>query len=341
MKRQQFFTTLVISIFALISNVGFAVEVNEQVEVSKPAQAVEAKVEKLTAIEYLQLMQAAYNEKNYEILYLNGLQNQIEPKQLIHGVIDGKELSYFRYLNGVMRESLQYSGKVSYFEQGAQAYTLESAQDRSVFANIANFDYSIGQNSYEYIILGKGRIAGKRAIAIRMISRDDYRYSYVVWLDIDSYLPLQLDTLDKSNIILEQVMVVSLVVTEQVNPWLEKLSQQQLPQVLHLNKPSPGHASLWKVNWLPTGFKVVKDDLHNLVMKENEPVSYIMINDGIVSVSIYISTKKIALAEKQKIIQRGATVLYTSQKNNIEYNVVGDIPVITAKRLIESITRVQ
>ncbi|WP_028864652.1 MucB/RseB C-terminal domain-containing protein [Psychromonas aquimarina] len=340
MKRQQFFTTLIISISALISNVGFAAEVNEQVEVSKTVQAVETK-ETLTAIEYLQLMQAAYNEKNYEILYLNSLQNQIEPKQLIHGVIDGEGLAYFRYLNGIMRESLQYSGKVSYFEQGAQAYTLESAQDRSVFANIANFDYSKGQNSYEYIILGKGRIAGKRAIAIRMISRDEYRYSYVVWLDTDSYLPLQLDTLDKSNLILEQVMVVSLVVTEQVNPWLEKLSQQQLPQVLHLHKPSPEQASLWKVNWLPTGFKVVKDDQHNLVMKENEPVSYIMINDGIVSVSIYISAKKIALAEKQKIIQRGATVLYTYQNNDIEYNVVGDIPIITAKRLIESISRVQ
>jgi sigma-E factor negative regulatory protein RseB len=75
-------------------------------------------------------------------------------------------------------------------------------------------------------------------------------------------------------------------------------------------------------------------------MYKNEPVSYIMLNDGIVSVSIYISAKKITLDEQQKIIQRGATVLYTSQKGDVEVNIVGDIPVVTAKRLIESVAKV-
>ena len=85
----------------------------------------------------------------------------------------------------------------------------------------------------------------------------------------------------------------------------------------------------------------MKSDQHKLVMHENEPVSYIMLNDGIVSVSIYISAKKVALDEKQKIIQRGATVLYTYQRDDVEINVVGDIPVVTAKRLIESVSKVK
>ena len=328
---------LVATLLILSSHLVFAIEGDSSVNFS------EVNVEKkevLTAIEYLQLMQKSYKELNYDLLYLNSLQNQVDPKQLIHGVIDKQEIAYFRYLNGAMRESLQFSGKISYFEQGTQAYSLQSTHNRSVFANIANFDFVDGQNSYEYIILGKGRIAGKQTIAIRMVSKDEYRYSYIVWLDINSYLPLRLDTLNKSNLILDQVMVVSLHITETVNPWLEKLSQKQLPQLLHLPQPSQQQASQWKVNWLPTGFKVVKNDQHKLVMYENEPVSYIMLNDGIVGVSIYISTKKIALNERQKIIQRGATVLYTYQKDDIEVNVVGDIPVVTAKRLIESVAKV-
>jgi sigma-E factor negative regulatory protein RseB len=264
----------------------------------------------------------------------------VDPKQLIHGVFNSQEIAYFRYLNGSMRESLQFNGKISYFEQGMQAYSLESTHDRSVFANIANFDFINGKNSYEYIILGKGRIAGKKAIAVRMVSKDDYRYSYIVWLDVNSYLPLRLDTLNKSNLILDQVMVVSLHITDSINPWLLKLTEQELPQLVHLPEPLPQSASKWKVDWLPTGFEVVKDDQHKLVMYENEPVSYIMLNDGIVRVSIYISTKKISLENKQKIIQRGSTVLYTYQKDDVELNVVGDIPVATAKKLIESVTKV-
>ena len=337
MKLKPLFAMLVATLLILSSHLVFAIEGDSSVNFS------EVNVEKkevLTAIEYLQLMQKSYKELNYDLLYLNSLQNQVDPKQLIHGVIDKQEIAYFRYLNGAMRESLQFSGKISYFEQGTQAYSLQSTHNRSVFANIANFDFVDGQNSYEYIILGKGRIAGKQTIAIRMVSKDEYRYSYIVWLDINSYLPLRLDTLNKSNLILDQVMVVSLHITETVNPWLEKLSQKQLPQLLHLPQPSQQQASQWKVNWLPTGFKVVKNDQHKLVMYENEPVSYIMLNDGIVGVSIYISTKKIALNERQKIIQRGATVLYTYQKDDIEVNVVGDIPVVTAKRLIESVAKV-
>ena len=333
MKFRVYFLTLVTGLLAFIASAAFAVQSTQTVETSK------AKKEGLTAIAYLQHMQIAYKNLNYEILYLNNLKNTVEPKQLIHGVIDQQEIAYFRYLNGAMRESLQYLGKISYFEQGSQAYTLQSTQSQSVFANITNFDYDKGLASYEYMILGKGRIAGKTAMAVRMISKDQYRYSYIIWIDIDSYLPLRLDTLNNENIILEQIMVVSLQVSEQINPWLESLSHQQLPELIHLPKPENLQASLWKVAWLPSGFKVVKNDQHKLVMYQNEPVSYIMLNDGIVSVSIYISATKTALDDKeQKIIQRGATVLYTYQKNNVEINVIGEIPVATAKRLIESIS---
>jgi len=335
MKLLLHFKTLITGVFILIASAAFSVQAIE----ASNDQTV--KKDDLTAIEYLQLMQMAYKNLNYEILYLNNLKNTVEPKQLLHGVINQEEIAYFRYLNGAMRESLQYLQKISYFEQGSQPYTLQSTRNQSVFANIANFDYDKGLESYEYIILGKGRIAGKTAMAIRMISKDQYRYSYIVWVDLDTHLPLRLDTIDNSNIILDQIMVVSLKVSEKVNPWLESLSNQKLPELFHISQTSNLQGSLWKVDWMPAGFNVVKDDQHQLVMYENEPVSYIMLNDGIVSVSIYISAKKTILAQQQKTIQRGATVLYTDQKNNFEINVIGEIPVATAKRLIDSISMVE
>ncbi|MEH6453959.1 MAG: MucB/RseB C-terminal domain-containing protein [Psychromonas sp.] len=337
MKRNLFFVTLVSGLFVLISS---ATHASEVAEINSTAAVETHKEAPLTAFQFLQLMQTAYKELNYELLYLNNLQNQVEPKQLIHGVIEDQEIAYFRFLNGAMRESLHYSGKTSYFEQGSQAYTLQSTFNQSVFANIANFDYEQGKNSYEYIILGNGRIAGKKAIAIRMISKDKYRYSYVVWLDIETHLPLRLDTLNESNVMLEQVMVVSLQVTEDINPWLESLTSQQLPEILHLPQNSE-QVSAWELDWLPTGFSVVKNDLHKLVMHENEPVSYIMINDGIVTVSIYISGKKMQSQEKPQIIKRGAMVVYTDQTNDIEVNIVGEIPVATAQRLVESVVKVK
>ena len=293
-----------------------------------------------SAIEYLQMMQQAYQTTNYELIYLGSLLKQLEPMQLIHGVVDGKEVTYFRYLNGAIRESLQYDGAISYFEQGTPAYTLQSQHNRHVFANMAHFDYQKGQNNYDYIILGKGRIAGKKSIAIRMISKDEYRYSYVIWCDLQSFLPLRLDTLTPANVLLDQLMVVSLNRSESANPWLVKLTENNRPEIVHIRESATDNRSQWELSWLPVGFTVVKQDQHKLLMNDNEPVSYIMIDDGIVNASIYISVKKLALDEKQKLIRRGATVLYTEQHGNIEINVVGDIPAITAKRLVESLTLV-
>jgi len=333
MNRHLLLRLMVATTLLLFSQLGMAIEANssnkvllEKKEGSSPS-----------AIEYLKNMQVAYSQKNYEVLYLSSLQQQLEPMQLIHGNVDGQEVSYFRYLNGVIRESLQYAGKISYFEQGKPAYTLQSRHNRSIFANIAQFDYEQGKQSYNYVILGKGRIAGKQAIAIRMISKDEYRYSYVIWCDIDSALPLRLDTLSQSNIVLEQIMVVSLNVSDEINPWLLKLTQNTLPEMVHIPESTTDNSSKWKVTWLPTGFSVVKDDQHKLMMHENTPVSYILLDDGITNVSIYISKKQLFLDEKQKLIRRGATVLYTEQRGEIEINVVGDIPVTTAKRLVESV----
>jgi sigma-E factor negative regulatory protein RseB len=337
MKSKRLFIIFFTFICVVSSHLAFAAENNSA---NNDSAVSSEKQRPSTALEYLQFMQNSYKGLNYELIYLNSLQNQVYPKQLIHGVINNQEIAYFRYLNGAMRESLHFAGKTSYFEQGSQAYSLLSTRNRSVFANIANFDLVKGKSSYEYIILGKGRIAGKQSIAIRMSSKDEYRYSYIIWLDVDSYLPLRLDTLNRANLILAQIMVVSLHLTETVNPWLEKLSKQQLPQLLHLSQVAQQQATKWRVDWLPVGFKVIKSDQHKLVLYKNEPVSYIMLNDGIVDVSIYIAAKKIPLEEKQKVVQHGATMVYTQQKGAIEVNVVGDIPVVTAKRLVESVSKV-
>jgi sigma-E factor negative regulatory protein RseB len=332
MNRHALFSAIVASVFLLFTSLTAAIEADKKVSESIAQQTTPT-----SAVEYLLHMQQAYQTKNYEILYLSSLQKQLEPMQLIHGIVDGQEASYFRYLNGVIRESLQYDGKISYFEQGRPGYTIESSQNRSVFANIANFDYEKGKQSYDYVILGKGRIAGKQSIAIRMISKDDYRYSYVIWCDLQSALPLRLDKLNKSNVIVEQIMVISLNVSESSNPWLVKLTTNTLPEIVHIPESTTDSSSKWKTTWLPTGFSVIKDDQHRLVMNKKESVSYILLDDGIANISIYISDKKIALDEQQKLIQRGATVLYTEQRGKIEINVVGDVPVATTKRLAKSI----
>jgi len=332
MKHRLFLVALVSLVSLIVSPQLMASSEQTQSQIVETEQT-----DSPSALTYLNNMKQAYNNLNYTLLYLNTAQNQIQPKQLIHGVIDGKRITYFTYLNGAMRESLQFDGKISFYQQGSQPYSLLSHQDQSVFADITNFDFKSGNRNYEYIILGKDRIAGKKAIAIRMISKDNYRYSYIVWLDLDSYLPLRLDVIDKSNVILEQTMVVSMKISNTVSPWIKQLSIKATPDILNLSQNSTAEIADWNVDWLPTGFKVIKDDQHKLMMHDTDPVSYLMLNDGIVSVSVYISNKKALLADQKNIIQHGATLIYTKQINSVEVNIIGEIPLVTAEKIAASI----
>jgi len=331
MKHQLF----LVGLFSL-STLFVSSEVAATTGITKPNVGQNEKHVRLTALAYLENMEQAYKELNFELLYVNTGGSKIEPKQLIHGVIDGKRIAYFCYLNGSIRESLQFDGKISFYEQGNQAYSLASRRDQSVFSNITSFDFKNGTKNYEYIILGKSRIAGKKAIAIRMVSKDEFRYSYIVWLDLNSYLPLRLDTISKENIIIDQTMAISLKVTETINPWIEQLSEKRIPDVLHLAKMDVDEAAKWQLHWIPEGFKIVKNDQHKLMMHDREPVSYIMISDGIASVSIYISNTQFS-SEQQNIIQRGGTLLYTKHQENVEVNIIGEIPIAAAERVASSI----
>ena len=337
MIRITLFRAILASLLLFVAPSSMAIA--EEEDKVEPIQVEEQVIP--TAIEYLQLMQKAYKTSNYEMIYLSNLQKQLEPMQLIHGVVGGEQVSYFRYLNGAMRESLQFAGEISYFEQGTPSYTLQSRHNRHAFANIADFDYEVGQKNYDYVILGKARIAGKQSIAIRMISKDEYRYNYVIWFDLQTLLPLRLDTVSPGNVLLEQLMVVSLKVSEGVNPWLVKITENPRPEVVHIRQSSTEQSSRWNAKWIPPGFSVVKKDQHLLALNESEPVSYIMLDDGLVNVSIYISAKKLRLDEKQKLVRHGATVLYTEQRGNTEFNVVGDVPVAAAKRLVKSMELVR
>ena len=74
MKLPLFFTRLMTILFIVTSSVTLAVEENVHVKVEDNNVK---KKEVLTAIEYLQLMQKSYKELNYELIYLNDLQNKL------------------------------------------------------------------------------------------------------------------------------------------------------------------------------------------------------------------------------------------------------------------------
>lgn len=89
-----------------------------------------------------------------------------------------------------------------------------------------------------------------------MVSRDGMRFSYIVWIDEESKLPLRVDLLDRDGGTLEQFRVIAFDVGQQVANEMRSFSRLTLPPLLRL--PPAEHVSFnWRTTWVPDGFKEV------------------------------------------------------------------------------------
>ncbi len=58
--------------------------------------------------------------------------------------------------------------------------------------------------AYDFISVGRTRIADRLCDVIRVVARDGTRYSFIAWLDAETKLPLRVDLLDRDGETLEQ-----------------------------------------------------------------------------------------------------------------------------------------
>ena len=169
---------------------------------------------------------------------------------------------------------------------------------------------------------------------VRIVPKDGQRYSYVLWVDEQSQLPLRADLVDRDGDILEQYRTVSYRVNDRISQILSTLNQIQLPKVFSLPKGQVKHTS-WHVNWVPNGFKPKELNRYRMVNTERMVESQ-MYSDGLFNFSVYISNSD-NLSLRDQLIRQGRRTLHTLVKGNKEIAVIGDIPPATAKRIVQSV----
>jgi sigma-E factor negative regulatory protein RseB len=152
-------------------------------------------------------------------------------------------------------------------------------------------------------------------------------------------LLLRIDMVEREGNLVEQVLGVELDLQSKPAPWLVKLANSKQPPALALEDayPAPQQQLNWQITWLPDGFKVLSQDRHQLVTT-SMPVDYMMLSDGLVDLSVYVSRVDPKQAVRQQLIRQGATSLVSYVNEvGVEITVVGEVPAETAKRIAESV----
>jgi len=294
-----------------------------------------------SALNYLNKMSVALRMLNYHgtLIYVND--GNVESLKLIHKHDNDGEFQRLVHLSGAEREVIRDNDTVTCYLPDSQSVHVGSRRFNNHLLAKITANFSGFGSQYEFSIEGSGRVAGREARIVAIQPKDDYRYGYRFWIDKNSSLLLKSDLMDVNGNVLEQLMFVQLEVVDNIPSDMLKPAVSGESYTWHDGKEKFDQEQVtgigWQIQQLPFGFNITgwrKQRISN----NSEPVDYMVISDGLASISVYIEQFK---TESQGFIgatRKGAVNIFGSVLKGYQITVVGDVPQQTVQMIAESIT---
>lgn len=192
---------------------------------------------------------------------------------------------------------------------------------------------------YGLRVLGSTRIASRPVTVISLQPRDAFRYAYELYLDNETGLMLKSLLVDERRELLERFQFAAISFN---TPSREDLAPST--SCLELDAVENVSAELvnfWKPAWLPPGFVLGHQQVQTLKDADSRITAQIY-SDGLARFTLFVEPLgKDSLAEDLRA-QLGPTVAVSRRlmaaDNLYLATVVGEIPPITAERIVESIS---
>ncbi len=284
-------------------------------------------------------MSNAVHTRNFDASFVVVEGKAMEPYRWVHAKQGETELEHLSLLNGAGLEMVRINDQVTYFEPQSQPYSINTDSIAGPIPEVLFKDIEALSSQYDFVLGGKGRIAGRAAQLVRIESKDEYKYNYWIWLDTESSLLLKAAYVNHKGEALEQLQLTHISVTEQPAPMILEVLNRNFPTPLPGNalKGEKSNATNWRIGWLPNGFKLLKSDRHKLDLN-NELTDYYLYSDGFVEISVFVQ-RPLPGRRLSGSLTSGATTIYVHNGGNFDVSVVGNVPSQTAKAIAESVTR--
>lgn len=192
-----------------------------------------------------------------------------------------------------------------------------------------------GIAEYYRFSVGDGeRVAGRKAVRVRVDPRDMYRYGYVMELDRETGLLLKTETIGRGNRSLEKFQFANLAYDQQ---FPENTEVNVVHQAQHSRPAAPSTdalaASAWGVHWVPVGFTVTDPPRDRLLRR-----TY---TDGLAVFSVFLEQLDREIRSGEGVVRSGSTVSYTRgmqlDGRPVLVTVIGEVPVNTARMVADSV----
>lgn len=195
-----------------------------------------------------------------------------------------------------------------------------------------HLDVALLEQRYELRVLGRSRVAGRPAVVLMLMPRDQHRYAFELHLDAETALPLKSLLISDKGQLLERFQFIDLnlrdaLADEALQPG-EACRPVTFNKVAELTQP-------WRAGWLPPGFEL-SQSLQRASPASSTPVACLVYGDGLARFSVFLEPLHgVAVDDSRR--QMGPTAVVSrrmpTDDGDVMVTVVGEIPLGTAERV--------
>jgi sigma-E factor negative regulatory protein RseB len=287
-----------------------------------------------TADAWLERMNRALHELNYEGRFVYQHGQTLEAMYLAHSVFEGQERERLVSLTGVAREVIRDNNSVTCVVSGDAAQVDRRPAARKV-APLMPIRPDELAGLYRFELGGTQRVAGRTGQSLSILPQDNLRYGYWLLLDQEHALPLAAATIGADGRRISQLLFTELRVGEQVpdpGPLMaqdEPITRRTLPR----REPPTKLQARWRFADVPQGF-MQTDYRRKLMGDDDREVEHFIFSDGLATVSVYIEEALDAAGDLAGVSRLGPVAALRQRLGNHQLTAVGEVPEGTLQRFL-------
>lgn len=261
------------------------------------------------AEQWLERINPALMSYDYNGILVFAQGASMESLLIEHRVQGGRESLRMQTLSGSPRELIKRNGRVSSNAIAGGANGVAFIAEQGTFSRFAD---AADSKWYKATLGEKTRVADRPAQVLNLRAEDGMRYSYRLWLDEKTGLPLRVLTLDENGMAIEQMAFTQIRIkptadtAEPVLPAKRKALQSPYKEV--------------------SGFKLLA------IEKSGNSAQYLY-SDGLSSFSLYVEPSTVR--EKGRMRQASVNGLMVGN-GNTRYVAMGKVPVATLQQALSA-----
>ncbi|MBS1235686.1 MAG: sigma factor RpoE negative regulatory protein RseB [Proteobacteria bacterium] len=278
---------------------------------------------------------------DYEGTFVYQHGDQLESLRIVHKTGTGGVRERLVSLNGAPREIIRTDSEVRCYLPDENAALIEHrrAGDRN-FPTLLPDSLALLEGNYKVHVGKEGRVAGRKAVSVRIKPRDAYRYGYLLWADEASGLLLKASLLDEHGGVVEQYMFTQVSIGKPI-PESELKPQYPTKGIVWQRADDETQAlstGQWTAARLPAGF-TLSARMMRMLPAHKQPVEHLVYSDGLAVVSVFVEKvgDEAIPNALSGLTHMGAVHAFGKVVDGHQITVVGEAPALTVDMIGESV----